>query len=228
MKIGLKLTTLLISISIVPIILIGGFFLNNTKNIIVNDVLTNLDVLASIQKERINEIVEKGSSVIDDEIISIVSGYTGGTDTGEMVLARRNVNGDAEFMHRSRFETESGGGLEAVSKEDLDIPITQALLRNEDVFEDVLDYRGEPILAVTRYIEDLDYGFVLKVDQSEAFSSINTIRNMVFKVVGVVLFLVAIIGFFVSRSITHPLNSSLFILDGAPPNIIVIFYSTKD
>jgi C4-dicarboxylate-specific signal transduction histidine kinase len=86
-----------------------------------------------------------------DSILAAVSDYTGLGTTGETQLAETDENGDAVFITPTRFD--QGAALSRiVPKEEANSPIIQALLQNEQLFTDTVDYRGEPVLAATEYI----------------------------------------------------------------------------
>ena len=53
-----------------------------------------------------------------------------------------------------RFDPETPFNLN-VSKDRVDSPTIQSLLKNEKTFTETLDYRGIHVLAVTRYLEKL-------------------------------------------------------------------------
>ena len=109
-------------------------------------------------------------------IISMVKDYSGLGKTGETLLAKRDENGDALFITPLRFDA-AAVLSKRVSKESLELPITQALLGNEQLFTDSIDYRGEPVLAATRYVKDTDWGLVVKIDKAEAFAPVAGLRN---------------------------------------------------
>lgn len=110
-------------------------------------------------------------------LLSLVQEHPGLGETGEMVLARRDKDGNALFLTPLRFDP--GAALHrTVSGEDLNVPIVQALLQNEALFTDVIDYRGEPVLAVSKYIETTGWGLVVKIDKAEAFAPIALWRTI--------------------------------------------------
>jgi signal transduction histidine kinase len=69
-----------------------------------------------------------------------------------------------------------------VDKDDLQRPTIQALLKNEKTFTDIVDYRGVPVLAVTRYIEGVDWGLVAKIDKDSGIF-VNVDRGRIFQVI---------------------------------------------
>ena len=46
-----------------------------------------------------------------------------------------------------------------------------ALMQRELVFDDVPDYRGEQVIAYTRYFRDLGIGIVVKIDKAELLAT---------------------------------------------------------
>jgi HAMP domain-containing protein len=137
-------------------------------------------------------------------IISLVSDYSGLGKTGETLLARRDKNGDAVFLIPLRFD-EQAVLKRTLSKDNLDVPITQALLRNEKFFPDAVDYRGERVLAATRYIQETDWGLVVKIDRAEAFAPIDRLRTLLLIIVSISAFVVILVSFRLAHTITKPI-----------------------
>lgn len=109
-------------------------------------------------------------------IKNVTSDYLGLGDTGEVILGVRNEFGDAVFINSRRFEDRSDTSL-IIDKDALDTPIIQALMGSEVMMNDATDYRGEEVMAVTRYIPQYDIGIVVKVDKKEIFSHFNKIQT---------------------------------------------------
>lgn len=83
----------------------------------------------------------------------------------------------------------------------------QALLGNELVFEEALDYRNEPVLAVSQYVEIGEIGLVVKIDKAEALGTARRELMRVSFILGIITVLfVSIIGFFVSKRIARPIK----------------------
>jgi len=74
-------------------------------------------------------------------ISSISQDYTGLGKTGETLLAKKSVDGNALVITPFRFESEVPHS-HIVTKDQIDDPITQALLFNEKSLLDATDYRG--------------------------------------------------------------------------------------
>ena len=148
-----------------------------------------------------------GVAVIDAttrSIMSVVEDYSGLGETGETLLARRDENGDALFITPLRFDA-NAALTRSVSRKSLELPITQALLMNEQLFVQSIDYRGEPVLAATRYIGDADWGLVVKIDKAEAFAPIANLRNSLLLTILVTVLAVVSVSVYISRRITRPI-----------------------
>jgi len=100
---------------------------------------------------------------------STITDYSGLGSTGETVLAMRDENGDAKFIIPLRFD-KNAAMQHTISKERLSVPISQALLKKNLFLDSAPDYRNKNVLAQVRYIEDLDWGIVVKIDEDEAYS----------------------------------------------------------
>ncbi|KJR42455.1 integral membrane sensor signal transduction histidine kinase [Candidatus Magnetoovum chiemensis] len=137
---------------------------------------------------------------------TIINDYTGMGQTGEIVLAKRNKNGDALFIANLRFDKKAAL-KKTIPKNNLTLPITQALLKNETIFHYTHDYRGASVIAATRYIEETDWGLVVKIDRDEAFSQAYRLRNFIIIFVFITTAAGLITSFLLSRSITSPIIS---------------------
>lgn len=140
------------------------------------------------------------------EFLALIQDYSGLGDTGETVLAQRNQNGDALFITDLRFDPNASLQL-SVSKNDLEVPMTQALLGNESFFTEAVDYRNVPVLATTRYIEPTDWGLVVKIDKTEALSPITDFRNVIIISVLFLSLLILVFSYFFTRTLTNPIIS---------------------
>ncbi|MBW2334747.1 MAG: hypothetical protein JRF06_06565 [Deltaproteobacteria bacterium] len=90
-----------------------------------------------------------------------------------------------------------------VSKEALELPINQALLKNEHLFTDSIDYRGQPVLAATRYIEEADWGLVVKIDKQEAFAPVTNLRNSLVFVIVITSIAILLVSFYTTSNIAR-------------------------
>lgn len=144
------------------------------------------------------------AEVAFESIASITKDYTGLGNTGESLLAKRDKDGDALYIVPLRFDPQAALKRK-ISRRDTHISITQALLKNERASADDLDYRGKPVLAVTSYIRETDWGLVVKIDKEEAYSHLARLRYLTATFVLITLLLIAALSFYTARSITAPI-----------------------
>lgn len=141
-----------------------------------------------------------------NDIVSIVQDYSGLGDTGETLLARRNDAGDALFITPIRFDPEAALNR-TVSQDALDVPITQALLGNEGLLANSIDYRGEPVFAATQYIKETDWGLVTKIDKAEVLAPITDLRNLLVLITVLISIIIVFVSIYLARSISRPIVS---------------------
>ncbi|MBN2239618.1 MAG: HAMP domain-containing protein [Dehalococcoidales bacterium] len=152
--------------------------------------------------------VVTGVIVIDiqaEKINHMIQDYSGLQTTGETLFAHRDENGDALFIHPLRFDPDAALKT-VVSHESTELPITQALLKNEIFIDDAEDYRGKEVLAVTRYLESVDWGMVVKIDRDEALAPIADLRNTL-TVINILVFVVIVCtSLYWARRLSRPVS----------------------
>ena len=167
-----------------------------------------LIISSPINKETNNkETVGVIVGIISKESLNnILLDRTGLGKTGELLIAKKNENGDAVFITPRRFTTEISA-RDIIPKEELNVPITQALLQNEDVFINTIDYRGAKVLAATQYINEVEWGLVAKIDKKEAFDihKEELMKNALIIILALTLFL-TVIGFIVKPKMNRRIN----------------------
>jgi len=65
---------------------------------------------------------------------------------------------------------------------------------------------GVPVVGVSTYLADIGWVLVAEVDEAEAFASAYALRNEILFVALIASIIVGIVGFFISKTITKPLN----------------------
>jgi len=122
--------------------------------------------------------VGKVAAIFSGEFINnMVYQREGLGNTGEWLVAKRGGRDQAIFITDRLFFNDYNVKNE-INRSSKEIPITQALLKNEMLMRMAPDYRGELVMAYTRYIPKLDWGLVAKIDESEIeeFASIISIK----------------------------------------------------
>jgi signal transduction histidine kinase len=157
-----------------------------------------------------------------DTLLSQIQTYEGLGQTGEFNLVKRDDNGDALLINPLRFDPAAALTLR-VDKDDVQRPMIQALLKNEKTLTNIVDYRGVPVLAVTRYIEGVDWGLVAKIDKAEAFAALDNLRNLTILTGVIVAALVVVASLFLGQSMSLPIRK----LRDAAQNIARGNFATK-
>lgn len=127
---------------------------------------------------------------------------TGLGDTGETVLVAKDNSENAVYITSNKFDTHPSAKRK-IDKGAVRVADIQALFKNEDTFTEAFDYRGEVVFAATRYIEELDWGLVTKIDRSEALATATVLPKQIQLVGAVTLLLVLTLAWGASESIFH-------------------------
>ncbi|MDP2630656.1 MAG: HAMP domain-containing protein, partial [Candidatus Uhrbacteria bacterium] len=139
-----------------------------------------------------------------NDIVSVIQDYAGLGNTGETLLVKKGIGGNALFMAPTRFDSQAALTRVTVKGNTGD-PSLRAVEGEEVVVASATDYRGSPILAVTRYVEDAGWGIVVKIDKSQAMKETNNILWLFWFIVLIAGLLILFVGASISRSISSPL-----------------------
>ena len=149
-----------------------------------------------------------GVLVIDSDISNIVASttdYHGLGKTGETLLIRRNGNSDAQFLTPARFDDQAAL-VRTVSGKSTGSPYIQVLLKQDKLLDNASDYTGHAVIAVTRYIDQVDLGLIVQKRTDEAYAPINTLRKLLLSLIVLFSVTVIFISFYIARSITLPIS----------------------
>ncbi len=134
----------------------------------------------------------------------VASDAVGLGGSGEAVFARK----DGEDMVMSTPLKYRPGGKEILRlnlKQNKDISMVGALFGKSG--EDVrVDYRNMQVVSAWRYLPELDWGMVVKVDGDEVFASIHRQRIILLEVLLTLLFFSGMLAFYFARQISAPLE----------------------
>lgn len=182
--------------------------------------LIKIDTYGPIYNEQ-GEIIATSRIVSSaSPLLKITDDYTGLGETGEILLVQKNASADAVVINPLRFDT--GASLQrAIFSSQIEKPTIVAISGTETILKDgkSFDYRGEPVYAVTRYIDSADWGLVVKVDVLEVDSysdQITTIFSLAFLLTLLAVFAVSfLIAGRISKPITGMINQTEKIANGA-------------
>ena len=139
------------------------------------------------------------------DLLSMFKVFEEQVATGEINLVKKDNNGDALIINPLRFHPEAPLNL-TVSKDRVDSPIIQSLLKNEKTFTETKDYRGVDVLAVTRYLEKLGWGLVVKMDKAEAFAPLENQKYVTIFIGVLVGMAIITTSTFLGNSISKPIQ----------------------
>jgi signal transduction histidine kinase len=140
-----------------------------------------------------------------EDFLSMLKAFEKLTSTGEIVLAKKDTSGDALVINPLRFFPDASLNL-TVSKKQTNTPTIQSLLKNENSFTDTVDYRDVSVLAVTRYIDKLDWGLVVKIDKTEAFASLEDLKHITILIGVLVGISIIVASLILGNSISNPIQ----------------------
>lgn len=138
-------------------------------------------------------------------IVTLLNDYSGLGKTGETVLGRRSPKGDfVEYLAPLRFDSEAALRRNEEFFNSTN-PMVIALSKKQQFLTTAKDYRGHEVLAFTNYINDTNWGLVVKIDKAEAFDPIYALANYSLIIVLSVMIIIAWVSFMFSRMMSKPI-----------------------
>ena len=153
-----------------------------------------------LQEERLVGVV--ALHLNNDELFRVIHDYTGLGETGETMLTRR-ASENVMFIAPLRYDPGAAFRLKLPLGESQEGPSQRSArgYRGEGL---TVDYRGEPVLAVWRYVPAVGAGLVVKIDSEEAFRPIGRLKTLTFGLAGATLLFVVLAAKSLARSISGP------------------------
>lgn len=143
--------------------------------------------------------------VDSSKLFNSVTDYMGFGRTGETVVAMLDGGGDPLFLHPLRFKSDAALSF-GVSKDADASPVTKAFEKDQSVLWDAIDYRGEPVVAVVRPINDLGWGLVVKQDKSEVLEPLHQQLRFYIMLSAILVFGSSLLFFLFLSKLTAPLR----------------------
>ncbi len=148
-----------------------------------------------------------GAAVLEIDVTSAVYPMIGRWPnmgaSGETLLVRRE-GPDVLFLSELRFMKNAALKHRIPLSSKLARPAINAVDGDEGILR-TIDYRGVDVLSAYRHIPVMDWGFVAKIDQREAFASINRLKRQLTLFVLISFLVVVVLAFWFSRTITAPI-----------------------
>lgn len=146
-------------------------------------------------------VVEENTKMLND----VVNNYSGLGTTGESFLAKRDEKGDALFITNSRLDS-NAAFRRTVSKDNKLGTIISALDKKEVLLTDAVDYLGNPVIGVGRYIDRTGWGLAVKINRDEALAPVDELFRTFILIMFLVIMLVVAMGLIFARSLTQPIT----------------------
>lgn len=140
-----------------------------------------------------------------DPITQLATNYQGLSQTGETSVAQADDNGDAQFVAPLRFKEDAVMTITVPSTAET-APITRALAGDEGRFAETVDYRDQPVLAVTRTVDRTGWGVVVKMDRAEALAGTSDFQRSLFAAIVAAIALGILASMALARRISSPLR----------------------
>ncbi len=135
----------------------------------------------------------------------IAQNYDGMGKTGDVLLVKWDHEGHARFITPRRFD---GNQIpaERISRQRVELPVIQSLLKTESVYSDIEDYRGKKVFAATRYLEPTGWGVVVKKDREEIFSTITASLRFQLLIFVLIALMAVVVAIRLAGRITRPVS----------------------
>ncbi|MDD5054884.1 MAG: ATP-binding protein [Candidatus Peribacteraceae bacterium] len=198
-----KLTATLVALSTIPFVFVSFMAFVTVRNEIVTQKFHELGTLADLYKKRASQTTD--TMVARGALRELVAEGLEQGETRDIIIGRKNEQGDAVFLVPPRFLSDPRA-TEVVSKDRKDVAITQALSGREENFTDMTDYRGVPVIAVTRFIPERGWGLVIKVDTSEVLLPLRNFRFALLILGGTSLLCCWILAILLAESLSRPVR----------------------
>lgn len=124
------------------------------------------------------------------------------TNSGDVLLAVRDENS----RPRQIRQLSTAGNTTPVTDSTTMVPMIDAVQGLERTYADITDHRGVPVLAATRYAEQMGLGMVVKIDQQEVFGPLQALQWRQFWLTLAAIGPIFLLGYWISRSVYRPLQ----------------------
>ena len=182
----------------------GVYFSNIFVNPLISDDLTMLVSAPAydFDEKFIGVIVLE---VDMEPIYKITQDRTGLGKTGETLIGK-GVGSEFVFFNPFRHQTEMKLNKKITLTGDMGSPIKKAV-QGKPGSGLAIDYRSEKVIVHWRYIPVVGWGLIAKIDQDEAFRSIESLRKSIFIFSLSFIIVLVVIAVWIAKKMIDPLNS---------------------
>ena len=141
--------------------------------------------------------------IASDEVLRDAVNQTGMGETGE-VLIGENTPGGVRLLGPVKFKERFPDAILKGSSQAAE-PFLKALSGERGAGEGI-DYRGEQVIAVWRYLPSFRWALVVKADLDERLAPVNTLRGLGLITLSAMAVLVLVVAYLMSRAMTAPIR----------------------
>ncbi|WP_020682822.1 sensor histidine kinase [Marinobacterium rhizophilum] len=138
-----------------------------------------------------------------DELLKATRDFTGLGASGETMLVAFNADNQPVYLaplrHDSTVALDPLPNDEGVGK-----ALIEALFGNNGLLEHSVDYRGQDVMAATRYLAEPGWGVVVKMDQNEISAPVLDYQNQLTWLAVILLLVAVVLGVLLARAIVRP------------------------
>lgn len=139
-------------------------------------------------------------------LAGVVNDATGLGETGETLVARSLPSGEAYIvMPRRRGRNGAPGPWRPAAP--AGDPVQAAIGRQESTFLEAVDDRGQPVWAATRYVEEMDWGLIVKIDAVEASAAARALRETMIRMSVALSSLAIVAGILLGVALARPITA---------------------
>lgn len=139
----------------------------------------------------------------NEQIYNIIRSKEGAKASMEVVTGVWQENNEIALTTPLRFD-KSKRKLQQSRPEDIAMAALLKQASQGTEKEQILeDYRGLQVIAVSKYLPALRWGMIVKMDNSEAFASINRLRQSLFWLGGLTVALLSLLAYLLSKRLQH-------------------------
>jgi signal transduction histidine kinase/CheY-like chemotaxis protein len=139
-----------------------------------------------------------------DSLYRIIGDQTGLGETGETMLAIRRDD-SVQVIAPLRYRPDAAFRLGTRIGEREDVAL-QGAVRGLAMAGIDTDYRGQAVIAASRYLPTLDAGIVVKMDRAEAFHGVDRLLSLSLLVTAGAAALAGLVGWAMARAIGRPIT----------------------
>jgi diguanylate cyclase (GGDEF)-like protein len=164
--------------------------------------MTSTKIIFSAPLELDGELLGVIAMQVDmDNLNEYLRDYTGLGMSGEVLMAMDYKDNEMLFFTPLRFKKTP---LLVKKRSETAKPMNLALQQIETTLDGALDYRNEPVIATTSYLNALGFGIVVKMDKAEVFKTSHDLKVLILTLIVGLVLLVIIVSIFLANMITKP------------------------